>query len=144
MKMFIWKGSDDKLKAEGRKIFLELKPETEYLVTIKQNRPIRSLSHNKYYWLILKAIGIHTGERDDRLHMLFKSMFNYEEFELPNGEIRRIPATTSDLDDSEFSKYVNQVKEFAQNEWGVVFLDRHDVDRMQEMDIENRYERIQG
>lgn len=144
MKMFVYKSSDENLKAKGRKIFNELNPDKEYLVTIKQNRPVRSMSHNRYYRLCLKIIGEHTGENEDRLHMLFKSMFNFEEVTLPNGDIRRIPATTSDLNTVEFHKYISQVKDFAKDYYGVSFPERHDVDRMTEMDIENRYDRIQG
>jgi hypothetical protein len=144
MKIFIYKKSDANLMAKAKTMFTELDPEVEYVVTIKKNKPVRSLNANRYYRVILKIIGIHTGETEDRLHMLFKIMFNFEEFTLPNGDIRRIPATTSNLDSSEFTKYISQVKQWAIDEWNVSFPDKNDVDYMQEMDVENRYERIQG
>lgn len=144
MKIFIYKGADSKLMEKSRAIFKELDPETEYVVTVKKNKPVRSINANRYYRAILKIIGIHTGETEDRLHMLFKIMFNFEEFTLPNGDVRRIPATTSNLDTSEFSKYISQVKQWAIDEWQIYFPERNDVDYMREMDIENQYDKIQG
>jgi len=144
MKMFVYKTNDENLKAKGRKVFSELDPDKEFLVTIKQNRPVRSLSHNGYYRICLKVIAIHTGETEDRLHMLFKTMFNADHFPLPNGDVMRIPRTTTDLDVAEFSKYISQVKQWAIDEFSVSFPERHDVDRMVEMDIENNYDKIQG
>lgn len=143
-KTFIWKGNNQQLIQKGRKVFSELDPEVEYIVRIEENKPIRSNDHNRYYRFVLKTIAIHTGETTDRLHMLFKCMFNFEEFTLPNGDIRRIPATTSDKNKSEFAKYINQVKQWARNEYAVSIPERGDFDLMREMEIEIEYDKIQG
>lgn len=149
MRVLLYENHEETIKAKSHKeagrALQELPiSRNGYVVTVKKNLPIRSNDHNRYYRIVLKVIAIQTGETTDRLHMLFKCMFNYEEFTLPNGDVRRIPKTTSDKDVAEFSKYVNQVKQFAIDEWGCVFTDRHDMDRLKEIQIEDQYERIQG
>jgi hypothetical protein len=144
MKKFIWKTSDNTLKEKARKIFSDLDKETEYLVIIKRNRPIRSIDHNSYYWIVIKIIAIHTGETKDRLHMLFKALFNSEQFVLPNGDVMTIPATTSDKDSQEFYHYINKVKNWARAEFGVTIYEKEDLDYIKMMEIDNNYERLIG
>ena len=114
-----------------------------YTVEVKRNRPIRSLSSNRYYWGgILKTIAIHTGEDKDRLHELFKLMFNYVERNFKNGMTMRQPESTSNLDDKEFKLYCDKVKQFATNEWGVIFIDERNYDTYSEDAINEQYSNV--
>ncbi len=149
MRVFLYENNDEEIKAKSHKeagrILQDLPPNKNgYVITAKKNLPIRSNAHNRYYRVVLKIIAIKTGETSDRLDMLFHCLFHYEEFILPNGDVRRIPKTTSNDDVAEFARYVNQVKQYAIDEWGCYFPDLHDFDRMKEIDIEDQYERIQG
>lgn len=114
-------------------------PKGKYLITVKKHRIIRSLDQNKYYWAIIKIIGIHTGYDQDTLHELFKSMFNFIEIKLPNGDIRRVGQTTSDLDTDEFTRYINQVKQYGRDDFGCIIPEKQDVTYLQWMEIDNEY-----
>jgi CTP:phosphocholine cytidylyltransferase-like protein len=80
----------------------------EYLVTIKKNRPVRSVSANSYMWIVLQAIANHTGDTADDLHEFFKKKYLSKEVQ---GEI--IGQSTKNLDTNEFAIYLKKVKEFA-------------------------------
>lgn len=119
-----------------------LKLGSEYLIEIKLNRPVRSIKMNKYYWLILKAIAIHTGETKERLHELFKSMFNYSERQFKNGLTARQPESTTTLDSQQFTLYIEKVKKFAEQEWGCIFLDHERIDHYTLQSINEEYSNV--
>jgi hypothetical protein len=123
----------DKLKA------LWEKEGVNYIIEIKRNRPVRSLNHNRYYRAVLKSISIHVGEDHQRLHELFKSMFNYSERHLKSGVAIRQPESTSNLDSKEFSLYIDRIKKFAKDEWDFVFLDEGAFDYYTEQSINEQY-----
>jgi len=114
----------------------------KYIIEIRRNRPVRSLSHNKYYRVVLKAIAIHVGDDDNRLHELFKSMFNYSERHLKSGASIRQPESTANLDSAEFNLYIDRVKKFAEEEWGFKFIDRENVDHYTVESIEEEYSNV--
>src|SRR5882672_8658398 len=105
-----------------------LKPNSEYIITIKKNIPIRSIAHNRYYRACLKIIAIHTGHSEDELHDLFKLKFNYEEWTFPNGEVTRAPKTTKHMTVDQFCAYVDQVKHFSIETWATFFPEKKDLD----------------
>lgn len=82
--------------------------QVEYLVTVKKNRPVRSISANSYMWIVLQAIANHTGDTADDLHEFFKKKFNPKEV---RGEV--IGQSTKTLDTAEFAVYLKKIKEFA-------------------------------
>lgn len=94
--------------------------QVDYLVTIKQNRAVRSHSQNGMYWAILTAIAAETGDTKERLHQYYALEFNWEEF---RG--KRIPKSTTDLDVTEFKVYVEKVKQHAR-EFGIYIPEPED------------------
>ena len=133
-------GDANSHKALGKKIG-ELKP-GEYVVEVKRNRPIRSLSHNRYYFAILKVIASETGNDVDRLHEIAKKKFNGEMVLLPKSGAEMVGKSTGDLDSKEFSAYINRVKLWALDEFNVTIMERENVTIQNLMDIENNYERV--
>ena len=87
--------------------------EVEYVIEIKKNRPIRSISQNRYYRAILKAISAHCGYDENDLHEYYKLEFNGKEV---CGKM--IGESTSNLDSSEFTIYLNKVKNHGKNFFG--------------------------
>lgn len=139
MKIFLYTAGDaDSHKDLGRRL-QELEP-GEYCMTIKRNRPIRSLNQNKYYHAILNIIAISTGHTHDELHEICKLKFNSKWVDLPRGGTHVIGKTTSDLDTAEFTAYVNRVKQWAIDEFGITIPESRDIDYARWIEIENTYD----
>lgn len=138
MKILIYTAGD----AESHKVTgkaLQALPPGEYFIEIKKNRAIRSLQANKYYHVVLNIIGISTGHSHDELHEICKLKFNSQLVDLPKGGSQIIGKTTSNLDTIEFAGYVNRVKQWAMDEWGIVIPESKDIDYKRWMEIENTY-----
>lgn len=115
-------------------------PEGEYVITVKKNRAIRSLSANRYYHCILNIIGIHTGHTHEELHEAMKMKFNCAVIYFPKGGSQIVGKTTSDLDSAEFSSYIARVKQWALDEFNLVIPEAKDIDYKRWMEIENNYD----
>jgi hypothetical protein len=122
MKIGIYDNRDENSK---RKLYAVLKdlPEGEYRYEIKKNKPVRSISHNRYYRIVLQCIAGYSGHTEDHLHEYYKKRFN--SFELL-GEV--IGESTSNLDSTEFNLYIKKVKEHAIEFFGCRFLEPQDKD----------------
>lgn len=138
MRTFLYKTSDPSShKLLGEK-FKEL-PEGEYVVSVKKNRAIRSLSANRYYFAILNIIAIHTGHDSTFLHEEMKRKFNSESVLFPKSGMVIKPKSTSTLDSGEFSAYVNRVKQWAMDEFSIIIPEVDDFNTQNLMDLENQY-----
>lgn len=120
----------------------------EYNITIKKNNPIRSLTANAYYHVILNLIAIHTGQGTGdqhfdhtELHEIFKKKFNGKMKIFPKGGSEVIGQSTKSLDSKQFAEFINKVKNFAREEWGTIIPEPQDVTVLREMEIQNNYER---
>lgn len=118
----------------------------EYTVKVTKNKPIRSLQANGYYHVILNLIAIHTGQGTgdqnfdhEELHELFKKKFNGKLKQLPKGGAEVIGKTTKILDTKEFAIFVNRVKNYAREEWGIIIPEPQDLTAIREMEIQNQY-----
>ena len=143
MRTFIIKSGDETTLKDLGKYLRELKPGGNYIVEVKKNRAIRSLSQNRYYHAILNIIGIETGHTHEELHEAMKMKFNCAVIFFPKGGSQVISKTTADLDSAEFAGYINRVKNWALNEFGIVIPEAKDVDYARWLEIENAYEQNQ-
>lgn len=141
MKMFTYTAKDEAShKSAGAKL-REL-PEGEYLITVKKNRPIRSLSANKFFHAIIKVYATHTGHHADEIDNMFRMARHYEIIEYPSGKNEKIPKRTSNLDTKEFAAVVNNLLQWGQDEFPTVkVLRKEDLTYQMWMEIENDYER---
>lgn len=142
MRLITYKAGD---AADHKKVgdYLRTLPEgTEFIIEVKKNRPIRSLSANKFYHAILKIIAIHTGHTHEELHEALKMKFNSDMINFPKSGTQLIAKSTSDLDSKEFGAYINRVKNWALNEFGIVIPEAKDIDYEKWISIENEYERV--
>lgn len=79
------------------------------VVSIEQEKWVRSASQNNFYWAYLRIIANETGETEDNLHSLFKRKFLPPEFVTILGvEIKR-PASTTKLNKTEFGEYMDKI-----------------------------------
>lgn len=106
---------EDMAKMEGRRIQMEIKP---YHAT-------RSLDQNGYYFgcIIpfiqygLNELGICKYELDkETVHEMLKAKFLKEEIahDSWNGEFLTIPGSTTDLNKPEFTDYIEEIRQWAQ------------------------------
>lgn len=92
-------------------------------VTISESKPLRSLSQNDRYWIMLKELGDYLGYSDIELHDLLKWKYLSTQKEIA-GQLITVIKSTSSLTTDEFSKYNANIERFA-NEFGFKFP--HDI-----------------
>lgn len=85
-----------------------LPPGKEYNIYILEAKQVRTLEHNKYYWLLLKAIAEHTGNNIHTLHEEFKKRYN-PEILLKNGEPELIAGSTKAMKKAQFASYIEEI-----------------------------------
>lgn len=144
MRLFLYEAKNEKHHKELG-AYLRSLEKGNYVVTVKHNRPIRSLSANKYYHFILNEICIHSGQGTGdqnfdhaELHEILKKKFNSRIVKLKSGS-EIVGQSTSDLDSKEFTDYVNKVTMWAKDEFGIIIPEAKDVDYLRWMENENRY-----
>jgi hypothetical protein len=138
-RIYLYKAKDEASHKEIGKKLREL-PEGTYVIEIKKNQAVRSLSANKYYHLILNIIAIDTGHTHEELHEALKLKFNCKVIFFPKGGSQVVGNSTADLDTKEFAGYVNRVKQWALDEFSIQIPEPKDVDYKRWMEIETTYE----
>jgi hypothetical protein len=78
-------------------------------ITIKKEVKARTLSQNKYYWVVIHMIANETGDDPVSLHEGFKMRF------LPgiNSLGYEYARSTTGLDTAEFTKYLDSIRQLA-------------------------------
>lgn len=79
------------------------------VVSIEQEKWVRSASQNNFYWAYLRIIANETGETEDNLHSLFKRKFLPPEFKTILGVEVKLPASTTKLDKVAFGEYMDKI-----------------------------------
>lgn len=147
MRTFIIKAGDEKTFKDLGNYLRELGNQDktkgkDFCVVVKQNKPIRSLKANGYYHIILTIIGAETGHTHEQLHDICKKKFNYEVINLPKSGSEIRGRSTKDLLTDEFAAYVNRVKQWAQDEFGIQIPERESIDYSTQVEIGNRYDKV--
>jgi len=88
-------------------------------VTISESKPLRSLSQNDRYWIILKELGEYLGYSDIELHELLKWKYLSLQKEIA-GQLVTVIKSTSSLTTEEFMEYNNNIERFA-SDYGFKF-----------------------
>lgn len=112
----------------------------DYRVEVYEKKHVRSLKANAYYHVILNIIGIDTGHTHEQLHEICKKKFNGDIIHLPKGGMEQVGKTTTNLDTAEFTAYVNRVKQWAQDEFGIVIPDASQLDERRVAEVQNVYD----
>ncbi len=143
MRTFIITSGDEKTYKDLGKYLRELKPGSNYIVEVKKNRAIRSMSQNKYYHAILNIIGISTGHTHEELHEAMKMKFNCKVIFFPKGGSQVVANSTANLDVMDFTGYINRVKNWALNEFDIKIPEAKDIDYARWLELENTYDQNQ-
>lgn len=139
MKTFIYKRGDAESHKEFGRILQNLK-DGEYVVSVKKNRAIRSLSANKYYHAILNIACMELDITHENMHEAMKYKFNSKVIFFPAGGSQCIGNTTADLDTKEFAGFVNRVKQYLTDDLGIVIPELKDIDYARWIAIDNAYD----
>lgn len=79
------------------------------VVSIEQEKWVRSTSQNNFYWAYLRIIANETGETETDLHDLFKRKFLPPQFKKILGVEVKLPASTTKLDKISFGEYMDKI-----------------------------------
>lgn len=139
MRVFFYNSKDE---TSIRKLGKDLRdmPEANYRVEVYKKHAVRSLKANAYYHVILNIIGISTGHTHEQLHEICKKKFNGDIIHLPKGGMEQVGKSTKNLDTAEFTGYVNRVKQWAQDEFGIIIPDAKQLDERRIAEIQNTYD----
>ncbi|HUX57171.1 MAG TPA: hypothetical protein VMV77_09360, partial [Bacteroidales bacterium] len=97
-----------------------LKPNHDYVYTVKQYKAKRSLSQNKLYWLLITAIADETGDDRDSIHEAYKRNFlPWKEVEVKGGLSYWDVSSTPDQDTKEFTEYIDKIYRHSQEFLGL-------------------------
>lgn len=78
-------------------------------ITVEKLNTKRTLTQNAYYWFYLRVIASETGHNPDELHEYFRRVLLPPRFiKIFDNEIK-IPSSTTDLDKSDFSEYLDKI-----------------------------------
>ena len=92
------------------------------VVEISKNIP-RSDNLNKYYWSVVVAIPAkHLGYEKEEMHETFKEKFLYKK-EFLNGKWYKVVRSTTKISNKEMVTYIDQIKRFCTQEFGVYIPD---------------------
>ena len=110
--IFYCTSRDMKLVPDNQKAWLDYLlsvDKKKLVVSIKQEKWVRSASQNRFYWAYLRIIANETGHTEDDLHSLFKRKFLPPEFKTILGVEVKLPASTTKLDKIAFGEYMDKI-----------------------------------
>lgn len=99
----------------------------EIRIEVKKKKKDRSLSQNAYLWSVVYSVALegfrHFGNtmNIDDVHEYFKNEFlsNRNIVINSDGEVKRLPGTTTTLSTSDMSDYIENIKVFVLQNMGV-------------------------
>ena len=114
---------------------MDIATDKTYFVSIKEEKPIRSLNQNRYYWgVVLKVLALEFGYSAEEMHEISKQQFNQEHRWLkwqregiPQAREYSFGGSTKELDTAEFSEYVDLIRGWAASEFQINIPDPNEV-----------------
>lgn len=126
--------SHQKVGAELR----ALKP-GEYIIEIKKNRPVRSISQNNFYWALIEIVASHSGHTKREIEYLFKMDRCFEVKQIGERS-KEIPKDTKGMDTKEFTEVVNNLQSWIKENFPELIIPRkEDLNYMQMMEVHKQY-----
>lgn len=107
-------------QAVANALIWKIKEDEQVVVTIKRRTKSRSDNQNRYYWgAVIATISAETGVDPDDVHEAMKRKFLEPEYKEFAGMKWKIPGSTSKLDTSAMTTYLEQVRAWAGTEFGI-------------------------
>lgn len=83
----------------------------EYVVDISKAKSTRSFQQNSYLWgVVYKTISNHTGHTVNEVHEYMKRICLPPVFKKIMGKEIKMPASTADLNKTEFGDYIERIR----------------------------------
>lgn len=79
-------------------------------LTLEDTKPKRSGQQNRYLWMYYGLIAEETGHSPDEIHEIMKRKFLQPQILKWKEENLKIPASTTNLNKSEFSEYIMRIE----------------------------------
>jgi hypothetical protein len=149
MRTFIIKSGDEKTFKDLGKYLRELgvgekTKGRDYCVVVKQNKPIRSLKANAFFWVVITIYATHTGHTTKEIDYLFRMDRHWEEVEMKSG-IKRVPKESHNMDETEYAALINNLLQWGREEFPEVIIPRReDMTYQQWMGVQNEYYKVQS
>ena len=102
------------------KLVFGLSPDKPWRVEITPHRAKRSGEQNKLLWALYTEIAKGTGHTAEEIHEALKIKLLPRRQITVGDQVLVIPGSTTKLDTSEFSDYVERVQAWAATECGIV------------------------
>lgn len=114
---------------DKRKLFDVLRQlKGSFAVSLKKNKPARSLASNRYYWgVVLAYISDETGYTKDEIHQLMQQKFLRYAKSVLDGEEQLFVRSTTSLNTKEMTDYIESIRTFAITELGVYIPDPNEI-----------------
>lgn len=113
MKLVVDFGSD----TDKKKLWevLKTRKPVKHVVEVKIAKEKRSNIQNSYYWVVVGIISEYIGYLPDEIHQLLKDKFlgRNQNVIKKTGEVFYVLKSTTALDTSEFSNYIEQIRLWA-------------------------------
>lgn len=116
-------------------------PDGEYIISVKKNKPIRSLPSNSYYHMVWNIYATHTGHYIDELKKEFYDKIGFfEMFTDKRGKTTKRYKSSADCDVPEMSSLINQQAQWGREEFPEVIVPRReDATYLQWLQVQNEY-----
>lgn len=89
-------------------------------IDLKRHYGGRSSAQNAWYWSgVLGTIAQDTGHTEEELHEYFKNKFLPKKHITVGSEVAEVPCSTTDLDTTEFTRYLETIRIFAIETLGI-------------------------
>ena len=95
---------------DKRKLFSILRNlKGSFAVSLKKNKPTRSLAQSRYYWgVVLAYLSEETGFTKDEAHQLMQRMFLKYAKDVSEGKSEMFVRSTTSLNTIEMNEYIEQ------------------------------------
>ena len=135
-KQFEYEAAPDASPDEIGQYLLELPP-GKYRVAILDEKPVRSIPQNKYYWgVVVKMIAEDTGNEPAYLHEELKKEFNPRAV-IIKGDVKLIGGPTSELKRKAFAQYMDAIKVWAMEFLGIRIPEPNELTDEQLLELAN-------
>jgi hypothetical protein len=114
---------------DKRKLFSILRNlKGSFAVSLKKNKPTRSLAQSRYYWgVVLAYLSEETGFTKDEAHQLMQRMFLKYAKDVSEGKSEMFVRSTTSLNTIEMNEYIEQIRIFAVSELGIYIPEPNEI-----------------
>lgn len=141
--IFLYKAKDKIVHETFGKKLWNMAESGEFIISVKKNKPIRSLGSNNYFHMILSIYATYTGHYIDEIKDEFKNDIGYYDIITDKlGKPFKRLKSTSKADTTEMASVINQFEQWGRDKFPECIVPRkEDATYIQWLEVQNQYER---